>query len=927
MKEKNAYRPKEIEKYVQEYWEKNKTFRVNMDVKKKKFYCLSMFPYPSGKLHMGHVRNYTIGDVIARCQRMLGKNVLHPMGWDSFGLPAENAAKRNKVSAFHWTVENIRNMKDQLKKLGLSYDWSRELSTCEPNYYRWEQWFFTKLYEKGLIYKKLTEVNWCPTDKTVLANEQVVNGSCWYCEGKIERKNQLQWFIKITQYSEELLQGLNDLKRWPKKVKTMQRNWIGREEGLEIEFRILHTREKLFVHLEKRKIYTIMGISCLYIASNHPLIIKISKKDKRIRNFIQSCRKIQISEEVISTIEKEGVFSKMYSIHPITGKSIPIWIVNFLFNQNICVKLSIPNYNHEDYKFSKKYNIPFERIILKNTKDLDYSQKDRTEVFEETILTHIEEYDGMKIKDINNQITKKLTSLKVSKKKIVYRLRDWEVSRQRLWGVRIPIATKDDKKVIVIPEKYLPIISYEDKKGPKIYSEFKDLDKFKNNSIRIEGEECYLEKDTLDTFVQSSWYYARHTCPNYNEGMLDKEEANYWLPIDQYIGGIEHATMHLLYIRFFHKLMRDQGLLFSNEPVKSLLCQGMILSDAFYSLDKDKKKIWLSSDQISIKRNKNGRIVESKDRQGNSVTYAGMIKMSKSKNNGVNPERILEKYGADTMRLFMMFIAPIEMNIEWRISQMNGAHRFIKKLWKMIFDHSENQSNEVLQVNQLTERQIDLYLNLQKTIKKVTQDMIDQFHFNTAISEIMKFVNKISNYHQKNEQDIALIKEAFNQVVLMLFPVIPHVCFILWKVLGNHQNIDFQEWPRFDESYINSQTKKSLIVQINGKFYDKIYVKENFSEEKIISIVRKKCFRRKLNKIKRVIYIRSKLINILVNLSNVFCSSEGSEEYFHLYFDLQNFTSFKFRENKNNFIIKHFILNPAYQIHSQFFLILYQFYF
>ncbi|ARC53544.1 leucine--tRNA ligase [Candidatus Riesia pediculischaeffi] len=868
MKQEKVYHPKKVEEYVQKYWETHKTFRTNIDRRKEKFYCLSMFPYPSGKLHMGHVRNYTIGDVIARCQRMLGKNVLHPIGWDSFGLPAENAAIRNNISASRWTTSNIGKMKKQLKKLGFSYDWSREISTCNPKYYRWEQWFFTKLYKKGLVYKKFAEVNWCPTDKTVLANEQVVDGLCWNCDETIERKNQLQWFVKITEYSEELLQGLKYLKKWPEKVKTMQKNWIGKTDGFEIQFHVPCKKETLFVYVEKENIYTIMGISCIYIASNHPLVLKIFKKDKKIWKFVKTCQKIQISEGVVSTIAKEGVFSNLYAIHPVTKENIPIWIVNFiLVKDNINIKLSVPSLNYEDYKFSQKYNIPYKEIISWDSRNKNILRRNFPEsIRKDEILKDVEKYDVITTKEMNLQIIRRLISLKLAKKKIRYRLRDWEVSRQRLWGVRIPIASNKGDTTTV-PRKYLPILSYEDRRDhSKNFSNLSDTNGIKKDSILIKGKKLYLEKDTLDTFVQSSWYYARYTCPNYNKGMLNKKIANYWLPVDQYIGGIEHSTMHLLYIRFFHKLMRDEGLLSSDEPVINLLCQGMILSDAFYVLDNEKKRIWISSDRVVVKRDRYGKIVESRDHEGNPVIHGGMMKMSKSKNNGVDPETIIEQYGADTVRLFIMFIAPVEMNIEWNNSQMIGAHRFVKKLWKIVLDNVSEKSNVALNIDRFNEKQVDLYVSLQKTIKKVTHDMIHQFCFNTAISEIMKLVKKISHYHGKDEQDAALVKEILNKIILMLFPIIPHVCFVLWKSLGNYQNIDHERWPSFDEDYIRNNTTRKIILQINGKFIDKIVFKRNnISEREITSFVQKRYPHLKSCKIRKTIYIRSKLINILID--------------------------------------------------------------
>lgn len=809
------YNPQKIEKYVQSYWEKNKTFKVKEDIKKKKYYCLCMLPYPSGKLHMGHVRNYTIGDVISRYQRMLGKNVLNPIGWDAFGLPAENAAIKNNENPNKWTLKNIKYMKNQLKKLGFSYDWSREIKTCDPQYYVWEQWLFTKLYKLGLIYKKKILVNWCPKDKTVLANEQVINNLCWRCNNKVYYKEMKQWCIKITKYAEELLYELKKLNEWPKKVKKMQKNWIGKTKGTEITFKIFKTKKNIKIYTTKPEM--IMAVTYLSISIVNSLAKKESKKNEKIKKFIEKWKKNKINENKINNIEKEGIKINLYAIHPFTKQKIQIWIVNFISPEHhSSAIMSVPIYNQHDLEFAKKYNLP--------------------------------------INNKNEKIKKTIILKKFGKKKTKYKLKDWIVSRQRYWGTPIPIVKMKNGKFLPIPKKYLPItLNTEEKINKNIK---------KNKKIKINGKTGKIETDTLDTFVESSWYYARYTCPNYKKGMINKNAADYWLPVDQYIGGIEHANMHLLYFRFFHKIMRDIGLVKHNEPVKKLLCQGMVLAKTFYYFDKKKQKIWVPEKNTIIKKNNNGEIIKITDKKKNILYYDGMKKMSKLKNNGVNPETMIKKYGADTVRLFIMFSAPPEKNLEWIESGIKGINRFIKKIWKIVVKHKNNKKKNNLNSNNKNEK---IKYELYYTLNKVTNDINKKYKFNTAIAAIMKFIKKFNIFIKNNKTEHQTIQESLEIIIKILFPFIPHICFILWKKLGK-KNIDFAQWPIVNKKYLK-KNKKIIIIQVNSKIREKIKTNKKLTKKEIIKIATKKEKIKKFikeKKIKKIIYIPEKILNFVI---------------------------------------------------------------
>ncbi|NKI73607.1 leucine--tRNA ligase [Dickeya sp. CFBP 2040] len=855
------YRPEEIEAHVQLHWQEKQTFKVTEEPGKEKYYCLSMLPYPSGRLHMGHVRNYTIGDVISRYQRMLGKNVLQPIGWDAFGLPAEGAAVKNKTAPAPWTYANIEYMKNQLKLLGFGYDWDREVATCKPDYYRWEQWFFTKLYEKGLVYKKTSAVNWCPNDQTVLANEQVIDGCCWRCDTKVERKEIPQWFIKITAYADELLNDLDTLESWPEQVKTMQRNWIGRSEGVEITFRIADGDDTLTVYTTRPD--TFMGVTYVAVAAGHPLALKAAKNNPTLQDFIAECRNTKVAEADMATMEKKGVATGLFAIHPLTGENVPVWAANFvLMEYGTGAVMAVPGHDQRDWEFAHKYNLPVKPVILATDgSEPDLSAQAQTE---KGRLFNSGEFDGLDFDAAFNAIADKLVSLGVGQRKVNYRLRDWGVSRQRYWGAPIPMVTLEDGTVIPTPEDQLPVILPEDVVMDGITSPIKADPEWAKTTVN--GQPALRETDTFDTFMESSWYYARYTCPQYDQGMLDPAAANYWLPVDQYVGGIEHAIMHLMYFRFFHKLMRDAGLVNSNEPAKRLLCQGMVLADAFYYPGNNGERIWVSPVDVTLERDDKGRIIKAFDNEGRELVYAGMSKMSKSKNNGIDPQVMVERYGADTVRLFMMFASPAEMTLEWQESGVEGANRFLKRVWKQVYDHTGKGATQPLDAATLTEEQKALRRDLHKTIAKVTDDIGRRQTFNTAIAAIMELMNKLAKASQESEQDRALTQETLLAVVRMLYPFTPHACFVLWNELKGEGDIDQAPWPVADEQAM-VEDSRLVVVQVNGKVRGKITVAADATEQQVRERAAQEPLVAKYLDgvtVRKVIFVPGKLLNLVV---------------------------------------------------------------
>ncbi|WAJ70616.1 leucine--tRNA ligase [Catenovulum adriaticum] len=863
------YNPQEIEAKVQQYWQEEKVFEVKADDSKEKFYCLSMFPYPSGKLHMGHVRNYTIGDVVSRYQRMLGKNVMQPMGWDSFGLPAENAAINNNTAPAKWTYSNIDYMKHQLKQLGFGYDWSRELATCTPEYYRWEQWLFTKLYEKGLVYKKMSTVNWDPIDQTVLANEQVIDGRGWRSGALVEQKEIPQWFIKITDYAQELLDDLDTLDEWPEQVKAMQRNWIGRSEGIEIDFEIPATEQN---KQEQFTVYTtrpdtLMGVTYVALAAQHPLCIAAAVNNPELSDFIQSCKNAKTAEADLATMEKLGIDTGLRAKHPITGEEVQVWAANFvLMDYGTGAVMSVPAHDQRDFEFAQKYSLPIKQVIQPATGsdlDVDLTKAAFTEKGE---LVNSAEFDGLEFDAAFKAIAEKLESLGKGKVTVNFRLRDWGVSRQRYWGAPIPMMNLENGEAVPVPEDQLPVILPEDVTMNGVTSPIKADPEWAKTEYN--GQPAYRETDTFDTFMESSWYYARYCSPQSDDTMLDPTEANYWLPVDQYIGGIEHAILHLLYSRFFHKLLRDVGLVKSNEPFDRLLCQGMVLAETFYREDESGAKTWFSPADVDAQYDEKGRMTKAIYKKDElPVQSAGMGKMSKSKNNGIDPQTVIEQYGADTVRLFMMFTAPPEQTLEWVDSGVEGANRFLRKLWRVVNEHLSADELTELDLSQLTGEQKTLRRELHKTIKKVTDDIGRRQTFNTAIAAIMEFMNKLAKFKAKTAQDNALVREALNSIVLLLTPITPHICHQLWQELGNEGAIETSPWPQVDESAL-VEDEKLIVVQVNGKLRAKFSVPADASKEDVeAKAMTDEDVTRFIDgkTVRKVIYVPGKLLNIVAN--------------------------------------------------------------
>ncbi|CAD83383.1 leucyl-tRNA synthetase [Candidatus Blochmanniella floridana] len=864
---KKLYFPHQIERIVQQHWNDNQTFSVTEDKNKQKFYCLSMLPYPSGNLHMGHVRNYTIGDVISRYQRMLGKNVLQPIGWDAFGLPAEQAAIIHKKNPSDWTYSNIQYMKQQLKSLGFAYDWKRELITNDPQYYRWEQWFFIILYEKGLVYRKTTLVNWCPYHNTVLANEQVINGGCWRCHTKIQYKKIPQWFIKITHYADQLLNGLNQLQYWPEQVKTMQRNWIGQSTGTNVIFKILNSNiTTITVYIAR--LDTFMGISYLTISVDHPITLQIAKINPDLANFISiyNTISIQLHNKQFICHKKKGIFTNLYAVHPITFTKLPIWVANFItpleFDGQGAIA-SCPAHDQHDWEFAHQYDLPIKPVI--KYADGELPNITNQAMIEPGILFNSDNFDDLTSHTAINYISKKLIDLKIAKTKIFYHLQDWGVSRQRYWGVPIPMIKLKNGIIQPVPKSELPVILPE-----IIYTKNNENNILSKNfnwtHTTYKNQDVIRDTDTFDTFMESSWYYARYTCPHYHDGMLQSDAANYWLPIDQYIGGIEHATMHLMYFRFYHKLMRDIGLIQSNEPAIRLLCQGMILADSFYYISNDGQKNWVSPNKVISTRDKMGHIIKSIDADGNNVIYAGLCKMSKSKNNGIDPNAMIQKYGADAVRFFIMFAAPAHSTLEWKESGIEGALRFLKRLWNITYQHIQNGLIHQLNMYKLENKHKIIRQKVHETIIKVTDDIDRRQSFNTALAAIMKLFNDIQDiFPINNTQDRSVLHEALSIIVKLLYPFTPHISYILWKELGYTNTIDDTTWPTPDLQAIQTQ-EILIIVQINGKKKKKIFVPINSDKNTIHEIAKQAIYQDKNLESKyvhKIIYIPNKIINFI----------------------------------------------------------------
>ena len=856
------YHPQKIEADAQTFWDEHKSFEVKEDPSKEPYYCLSMFPYPSGRLHMGHVRNYTIGDVISRFQRMLGKNVMQPMGWDAFGLPAENAAIKNKVAPAKWTYENIDYMKGQLKRLGFGYDWSRELATCDPDYYRWEQWFFTQLYEKGLVYKKMATVNWDPVDQTVLANEQVIDGKGWRSGAPVERKEIPQWFIKITDYAEELLNDLDELADWPEQVKTMQRNWIGRSEGVNLSFDI-DGESPLEVYTTRPD--TLMGVSYVAVAAQHPLARKAAENNAEVAAFVDECNHTKTAEADMATMEKKGIFTGFEAIHPITGNKVPVWIANFvLMDYGSGAVMAVPGHDQRDWEFAQKYNLPIQQVIEPiNDDTVDLSQAAYTE---KGRLVNSGDFSGLTSQEAFNAIASHLEAQGKGKKTVNYRLRDWGVSRQRYWGTPIPILNLEDGSEVPTPAEQLPVALPTDVEMDGVQSPIKADPEWAK--AEYQGQPALRETDTFDTFMESSWYYARYCCPDYQQGMLDSDKANYWLPVDQYIGGIEHAILHLLYSRFFHKLMRDVGLVNSNEPFKRLLCQGMVLADTYYRENDKGGQEWISPQDVDITRDDKGQLIKAVHKNdGQPVIHAGMSKMSKSKNNGIDPQVIIDQHGADTVRLFMMFAAPPEQSLEWSDTGVEGANKYLRRLWKLVMRHVDEGPVSALDKSALNDKQKELRFKTHETLKKVSDDFGRRLTFNTAIAACMELTNAIGKLESRDEQDRAVIREAIETIVLMLSPITPHICQTLWQKLAHQEAVIDATWPSVDEEALVQSTIQ-MVVQVNGKVRAKLEVAADASKESIEAAALNNENVLKFTEgktIRKVIVVPGKLVSVVAN--------------------------------------------------------------
>ncbi len=814
------YHATQIELKTQKFWEEKQSFAADYDASKEKFYCLAMFPYPSGKLHMGHVRNYTIADVIARFQRKLGKNVLQPMGWDAFGLPAENAAIQNKIAPAEWTTRNINEMKSQLQRLGFSYDWRRELTTSNADYYRWEQWFFTKLFEKGLAYKKKASVNWCETDQTVLANEQVIDGRCWRCNNPVEKRDIAQWFIRITDYADQLLDDLGELDHWPEQVKIMQRNWIGRSEGISIKFT---TENGFVIETFTTRPDTLFGVTYLAVAPEHPISLAAIDKDLEIAKFISSLKKIKTAEEDLATMEKLGIFSGFFAEHPLTKKPIPIWIANFvLMDYGSGAVMSVPAHDQRDWEFAQKYELPIKQVVEPNENSL-YDLENEAFTGKGNLINS-EKFSGLNFNSAFEAIGKELLKQGKGTKTVNYRLRDWGISRQRYWGTPIPIINCKSCGPVAVPEKDLPVVLPTEVEFTDIGSPIKSMPSFYETTCPKCGMLAERETDTFDTFMESSWYYARYACPSDDTAMLNSE-ADYWAPVDQYVGGIEHAILHLLYARFFHKLMRDEGLINSSEPFNRLLTQGMVLKDG--------------------------------------------SKMSKSKGNTVDPQELIDKYGADTVRLFSMFAAPPEQSLEWSDSAVDGANRFLRRLWRLVAKHVETGGDEgaLGSYENLTSEQKNLYQKMHQTIIKVSDDYGRRQTFNTAIASVMELCNEIARFNSESKVDRQIIGEALRSSLVMLEPIVPHICHDLWKNLNHGGNIEEASWPKPDKKALDRDILE-IVVQVNGKVRTRINVPSEVSKGGLEEMALKEDNVQRFLKdvtIRKIIVVPKKLINIVAN--------------------------------------------------------------
>ena len=816
----SAYSHESVEQQAQAFWKEHRSFEVTENSDKPKFYCLSMFPYPSGQLHMGHVRNYTLGDVIGRFQRLKGKNVLQPMGWDAFGLPAENAAIKRNIPPVKWTYENIDYMRKQLQALGFAFDWSRELATCDPEYYRWEQWFFTRLFRKGLVYKKAAWVNWDPVDQTVLANEQVIDGRGWRSDALVERRELAQWFVKITDYAEELLNNLDKLTGWPEKVKTMQRNWIGRSEGIEITF---PTGDGSDLTVYTTRPDTLMGVTYLAVAPQHPLAASAAETNPELAAFIEECNRTKVAEADMAKMEKQGMATGMSVSHPLTGDSVPVWVANFvLMEYGSGAVMSVPGHDQRDWEFARKYGLPI-RQVIKPVEDSETScDLDSAAFTERGLLVNSGEFDGLNFEQAFNAIAEALGSKDLGERQVNYRLRDWGVSRQRYWGCPIPIINCDKCGAVPVPDEDLPVVLPTDVEFEGVGSPIKKMPSWYETTCPECGGAAERETDTFDTFMESSWYYARFASSNTPDAMLD-ERAKYWSSVDHYVGGEEHAILHLLYARFFHKVMRDEGLVESDEPFEKLLALGMVLH--------------------------------------------GGTKMSKSAGDAGDPQHLMDTHGADAVRMAMMFAAPPEQSFEWSEHGVESANRWLRtRLWNPVMEHMTIGDVVDSDASKLTEEQKDLRRLTHETLQKCEDDYDRRLAFNTVVAAVMSLQNQVIKFDDDSEQGRAVKREALKAAVLIMSPIAPHVCHVLWQAMGLG-DIEQAEWTAVDEDALEKSSVE-LAVQVNGKVRGKIDAPVDAAEDVVVELARKQENVEKFiegNTIRKIIYVPNKILNVVVS--------------------------------------------------------------
>lgn len=866
------YQANFIEAQVQENWAKNQSFRAEIQPDKEKFYCLSMFPYPSGRLHMGHVRNYTIGDVISRYQRMKGKNVLQTMGWDAFGMPAENAAMNHRVAPAKWTYENIDYMRSQLKLLGFAIDWSREITTCQPDYYRWEQWLFTRLFQKGIVYRKNGTVNWDPVDQTVLANEQVIDGRGWRSGALVEKREIPMYYFRISDYAEELLADLDKLEHWPERVKTMQRNWIGKSRGMTLRFAIaeqskagLSGEAAQYVQVYTTRPDTIFGACAVVVAAEHPLAGAAAENRADLQAFIAECKAGSVAEADVATMEKKGMLTGRYVINPLSGERLEVWIANYvIWGYGDGAVMVVPAHDERDFEFALKYDLPIKQVIAQEDKPYDNQAWQEWYGDKENIaLINSGEFNGLNFEQAFEAIGKKLQSLGAGEPKTQYRLRDWGISRQRYWGCPIPIIHCEDCGDVPVPDKDLPVVLPEDVVPDGSGSPLAKMPEFYETVCPNCGKPAKRETDTMDTFMESSWYQFRYMSPDYTQGMLEPEAAAYWQSADQYIGGIEHAILHLLYARFYTKLMRDEGIVQVDEPFQRLLTQGMVLAGTWYREEESGKKHWFNPNEVSTVTDEKGRITGgSLQRDGEAVLYGGMEKMSKSKNNGVDPQALIEQYGADTARLYTMFTSPPESTLEWSEHGVEGANRFLRRLWAYAYEYRQSlsQSHDAIA---LDEKHQGIRREIHEQLRSARFDY-ERNQFNTVVSAAMKILNALGNI----EPDYAALRrEGVRILLLILAPIVPHIASVLWQALNFGGDLLNQQMPQPDEAAL-VQNRFTLVVQINGKKRGEIQVAADADEDSIVQTALNDGELRRYTDgktLRKAIVVPQKLLNLVVS--------------------------------------------------------------